>query len=125
MQSSWFSSDDQTNFLNNVKRLQSLTCEPAISATRRLMVFSHVPKTGGTTLESVLAKNFRMADVLHINAPDLNNNPDLLNLKKKPPTLICGHHPMHGLLYSLLPDQPLAHITMLRIMKNMGEPHMV
>lgn len=114
MQPNWFSSDDQTNFLNNVQQLKSLINKPANHTNQRLMVFSHVPKTGGTTLEHILAKNFRLSEVLHINAPDLNNCPEVLRLKKKPPKLICGHHPMHGLLYGLLPDQPLTHITMLR-----------
>jgi hypothetical protein len=114
MQPKWFSSDDQTNFLNNVKRLSSLIKQPVHPDSQRLMVFSHIPKTGGTTLEHILAKNHRLSDVLHINAPDLNGCPDLLKLKKNPPDLICGHHPMHGLLYALLPDLPLAHITMLR-----------
>nr|WP_269799119.1 sulfotransferase family 2 domain-containing protein [Marinicella sediminis] len=78
------------------------------------MIFSHVPKTGGTSLETILAKNFRLSEVLHINAADLNRYPALLKLKKNPPKLICGHHPMHGLLYSLLDHQPIIHCTMLR-----------
>jgi hypothetical protein len=54
------------------------------------------------------------SELLHINAPDLNKLPELLNLKKNSPKLICGHHPMHGLLYQLLPAQPLFHLTQLR-----------
>ncbi len=76
--------------------------------------FSHVPKTGGTSFESILAKNFTVSEVLHVNAPDLNRFPKLLELKKNKPKFICGHHPMHGLLYQLLPDTPLFHFTMLR-----------
>jgi hypothetical protein len=114
MQPSWFTSDDQTNFLNNVHRLRSLINQPANTDNPRLLVFSHIPKTGGTTLEQIFAKNLRLSDVIHINAPDLNACPDVLTLKKNPAKLICGHHPMHGLLYQLLPELPLAHITMLR-----------
>ncbi len=86
----------------------------AIDPVQHRVVFSHVPKTGGTTLEAVLGKHHTPMHTVHINAPDLLRLPGLLQAKKNPPSLICGHHPMHGLLYQLLPAAPLIHITLLR-----------
>ncbi|WP_395377347.1 sulfotransferase family 2 domain-containing protein [Marinicella sp. W31] len=110
----WQQRSDQENLDHNRQRLAQLVInfENASSETR--VVYSHIPKNAGTTLEYILSKNQRLSDVLHVNAPDLNKQPDLLNLKKNSARLICGHHPMHGLLYQLLSDEPLIHMTMLR-----------
>ncbi len=51
---------------------------------------------------------------MHVNAPDLNRQTEILQLKKNPPRLISGHHPIHGMLYQLLPNSPIFHFTMLR-----------
>lgn len=114
MQPNWFNNSDNINFNINTaylgKHLLSTTYEP----NKHIACFSHVPKTGGTSLESILAKNFLLSEILHINAPDLNKQPEILKLKKNQPRLICGHHPMHGLLYQLLPEHPLFHLTQLR-----------
>ncbi|KAA3638837.1 MAG: hypothetical protein DWP95_11730, partial [Proteobacteria bacterium] len=91
-----------------------LSPEQALQSQSPRVVFSHVPKTGGTTLETILAKNHRLSDVLHLNAPEFKRYPDILTLKKKPPRFICGHHPLHSPLYRYLPRAPLFHITMVR-----------
>jgi hypothetical protein len=114
MQHPWFNSDDISNYLANKAKLRSMLDKTSASEHQPLLVFSHVPKAGGTTLEYILAKNFKPAEVLHINAPDLNRCPELIGLKSNQPQFICGHHPMHGLLYSLIPEGPLVHLTMVR-----------
>ncbi len=114
MQHNWFNSSDHNNFQLNRTRLLKGVLSTPYSAKRHLLCFSHVPKTGGTSLESILAKNFLLSETLHINAPDLNKHPEAIKLKKNDPKLICGHHPIHGLLYQLLPEQPLFHVTQLR-----------
>lgn len=91
-----------------------LTPEQALQNQSPRLVFSHVPKTGGTTMETILAKNYRLSDVLHLNAPEFKQYPDILNLKKNPPRFICGHHPLHSPLYRHLPQSPLFHFTLLR-----------
>ena len=113
MKPQWESLTDQQNTQNNVSTLQQLLAAEGQTSDIQV-VFSHVPKTAGTSLENILAKNFRFADVLHINAPDLNQCPQLLELKKNPFKLICGHHPIHGQLYGLLPNIKTFHLTMLR-----------
>jgi len=91
-----------------------LTPEQALQNQMPRLVFSHVPKTGGTTLETILAKNYRLSDVLHLNAPEFKRYPDILKLKKNPPRFICGHHPLHSSLYQHLPAAPVFHLTLLR-----------
>jgi len=91
-----------------------LSPEQAMQNQSPRLVFSHVPKTGGTSVETVLAKNYRLSDVLHLNAPEFKRYPEILTLKKKPPRLICGHHPLHSPLYRHLPAAPLFHFTLLR-----------
>lgn len=91
-----------------------LTPEQAMQNQSPRLVFSHVPKTGGTTLEAILAKNYRLSDVLHLNAPEFKRYPEILQLKKNPPRFICGHHPLHSPLYRHLPPAPLFHLTVVR-----------
>lgn len=110
----WFKQDDSENFTENCAFCNSYkTANHQIKACAPV-IFSHVPKTGGTTLEAILAKNFKPSEILHINAPDLNQLPGLFNLKKNPAKLVCGHHPMHGLLYQLMIESPFFHFTQLR-----------
>ena len=77
-------------------------------------IFSHIPKTAGTAFEKHLSQAFELKDLLNVNAPDLNRLPQCIYLKNKYPKFITGHHPMHGMLYQLLPHQPLVHLTLLR-----------
>jgi len=85
-----------------------------INLNASIWVFSHVPKTAGTSLESYLIQAFAFKDVLHVNAPDLNKLPQCVYLKNRFAKFISGHHPFHGLLYQLLPDENIVHISMMR-----------
>lgn len=106
---------DAENFITNFQILSQLNiANKHKRPSDAIVFFSHVPKTGGTTVESILAKNFILSDILHINAPDFNKKPDLLKLKKNYPKLICGHHPIHGQIYQALPSKPIFHFTQLR-----------
>ena len=83
------------------------------TASQFTVIFMHVPKTGGTTLEYLLAKNYTINGVLHINAPALQDNPYALFKKKDLPHVVMGHHKMCHLLYRFV-DRPLVHFIMLR-----------
>jgi len=114
MQNTWFSSDDLTNFIINKNITNKCLITDAYDIKTDLCFFSHVPKTGGTSLESIFAKNYAPSELLHINAPDLNRLPQIIDVKKSPPRFICGHHPFHGLLYQLIQQRRLFQFTMLR-----------
>jgi hypothetical protein len=77
------------------------------------LIYLHIPKTGGTTLEQVIAKSYRIADVLHINNPDLVRLPGAVFAKRDLQHVIMGHGQPGDLLYRFI-DRPLVHITMLR-----------
>ena len=83
------------------------------TARAYVLVFMHVPKTGGTTLEYLLAKNYTVNGTLHINAPALANNPYALFKKGDLPHVVMGHHKLSHVLYRFI-DRRLVHITMLR-----------
>ena len=88
--------------------------KPSQLSLKPLWVFSHIPKTAGTSFDRYLAQFFQLKDILHVNAPDLNQLPQVVHLKKGFPKLISGHHPMHGLLYQLLPPRKIVHIALMR-----------
>ncbi len=110
----WGDRSDIQNFDINVSFLKKHVVPFDQVKSTYPVIFSHVPKTAGTSVESYLARQYKMSESLHINAPDLNQLPAVLKMKKNTPRLICGHHPMHGLLYQLLPTKPLIHMTVLR-----------
>ena len=111
----WKNNTDAENTAINLKYLKENVAELSqITVHTTPWVFSHVPKTAGTSLENYLIQPFELKDVLHVNAPDLNRLPQVIHLKNKYPNLIMGHHPIHGLLYQLLPKIRFVHLTMLR-----------
>jgi len=114
MQRQWFSVDDLTNYTINKQHIIKHLNKGAYQKSSELCLFSHVPKTAGTSLEQIVAKNFKVSETLHINAPDLNRLPAIIQAKKYLPKFICGHHPLHGLVYQLLSEQSLFHFTQLR-----------
>ena len=112
---SWQEKSDAENTHENIQWLKNhVSAQEKINLATTPWVFSHIPKTAGSSLESYLAQGFELKDILHINAPDLNRLPQVMYLKNKFPKLIMGHHPIHALLYQLLPDNEIVHLTMLR-----------
>jgi len=111
----WNSLSDAENFNLNRQFLKKHVCKlDEVSLKNKHWVFSHVPKTAGTSCENYVAQLFLIQDTLHINAPDLNEFPHVVSLKNQFPHYIAGHHPLHGMLYQLLPDQELVHLSLLR-----------
>lgn len=112
--SEWQQRSDAENFALNVAFLKQHVVPLNNFQVGTPIVFCHVPKNAGTALENLLARNFNLSEILHINAPDLNQLPQIISLKQHFPKFICGHHPLHGLLYQLLPKAALFHLTVLR-----------
>lgn len=120
--SAWMREPIQTRVQDNIQRVAQHVVDfervaqaplaPA-SAKKYMVVFLHVPKTGGTTVEYVLSKNYRINGVIHINAPALAANPLSLFKKGVMPHVVMGHHTLATSLYYFV-DRPLVHFTMLR-----------
>jgi hypothetical protein len=111
----WQNRNDQENAEININWLTKHVVDlNEMNLAVKPWVFSHIPKTAGTSLESHLMQGFALKDILHVNAPDLLKLPQCIYLKNRYPHLITGHHPIHGLLYQLLAEQKIVHISMMR-----------
>lgn len=110
----WRKNNDATNTEKSYDFLRKWVVPASEISLHHNWIFSHTPKTGGTSFDRFLAGFFQLKDILHLNAPDLNHLPEAVFLKKDFPHLISGHHPMHGLLYQLLPQQKIVHVGLMR-----------
>ncbi|MFK8010812.1 MAG: sulfotransferase family 2 domain-containing protein [Marinicellaceae bacterium] len=79
-----------------------------------LWIFSNIPKTAGTALEKYLIQAFEMKDIFSINADELINLPESIYLKSRYPQFISGYHCMHDMLFQLLGDRKIVHLSMMR-----------
>lgn len=90
-----------------------LSKPPKFKGKTAMIVFTHIPKVGGTTLEYLLSKNYKINRTLHINGPELEARPHVLFKHPTLPDVVMGHHRMTSILYQLI-DRPILHITLLR-----------
>ncbi|MCF6319522.1 MAG: sulfotransferase family 2 domain-containing protein [Proteobacteria bacterium] len=77
-------------------------------------VFSNIPKTAGKALDNYLTQGFALSDILSINSGDLLHFPQSIYLKKSYPKAVTGQYAINDLLYQLLPDQEIVHLSMMR-----------
>ena len=77
------------------------------------LLYFHIPKTGGTTLEFLFAKNYLINGVLHLNAPNHDRNPWCLIKGERIPRVLMGHYELNDLIYQCL-DRHFVHLTLLR-----------
>jgi hypothetical protein len=81
------------------------------------VLFPHIPKTGGTTLDYVIAKNYKIEFVYRANANSIEKN--LAGLYKKHNVfrvhrVIIGHFEPSDYLYQLLDRKRLVQFVLLR-----------
>jgi hypothetical protein len=86
---------------------------PDIKGKPCVVIFMHVPKVGGTTLETLFSRNYKPNYLTHINSPALEKRPYVLFKHEKLPRVIMGHHKVNSILYQIV-DHPILHVLLLR-----------
>jgi len=118
----WEDLDLEEQVARNRRRLDALVIPyeklfadptPLGARGKRSLIFMHIPKCGGTTLEHLIAKNYQVNGVLHINAPALLRNPRAVFKRGVFPRAVMGHHKLNQPLYQLA-SRAFVHITVLR-----------
>lgn len=78
------------------------------------VVFFHIPKTGGTTLDYITAKNYRIDYVYQVNAPAFDEHVAGIFKNNKMFRTIMGHYELNDYFYQLFDRRKMAQFTMLR-----------
>lgn len=78
------------------------------------VVFFHIPKTGGTTLDYITAKNYRIDYVYQVNAPAFDGHVAGIFKNNNMFRTIMGHYELNDYFYQLLDRRKVAQFTMLR-----------
>ena len=111
----WRNRTDEDNTKINVSWLEAHVLKfDEVKLDEKTWIYSHVPKTAGTALESYIVQAFKLRDVFNVNSDDLNEMPESIYMKNRYPNFITGFHPLHGLLYQLLEDEEIVHLSMMR-----------
>lgn len=80
---------------------------------RAPLIHFHLPKTGGTTLQMILSRNYQVNRVVHVTSPFLRDNPGVLFKRGHLPAVVTGHFDLSNVLYMAI-TRPTVHVTMLR-----------
>lgn len=103
---------------HSVKSWHDLLDHPIVPSeiSRYYLVFMHIPKAGGTTLQHILSKNYLPNQFVHANNNQINKNPACLYHVKRREVrpIVMGHFDRSCVLYHLLCDRPIIHFTMFR-----------
>lgn len=78
------------------------------------VVFFHIPKTGGTTLDYITAKNYRIDYVYQVNGPAFDEHVAGIFKNKKMFRTIMGHYELNDYYHQLFDRRLMAQFTMLR-----------
>jgi hypothetical protein len=78
------------------------------------VVFFHIPKTGGTTLDYITAKNYRIDYVYQVNAPALDQHVAGIMKNNKMFRTLMGHYELNDVYYQLFDRPKMAQFTMIR-----------
>ncbi len=78
------------------------------------VVFFHIPKTGGTTLDYITAKNYRIDYVYQVNGPAFDQHVAGIFKNGKMFRAIMGHYELNDYYHQLFDRKLMVQFTMLR-----------
>ena len=78
------------------------------------LIFFHIPKTGGTTLDYLTAKNYRIDYVYQVNAPAFDNHVAGVYKNNNMFRVMMGHYELNDYFYQLFDRNKMVQFTMLR-----------
>jgi hypothetical protein len=78
------------------------------------LIFFHIPKTGGTTLDYLTAKNYRIDYVYQVNAPAFDQHVAGVIKNNSMFRVLMGHYELNEYFYQLFDRQKMVQFTMLR-----------
>lgn len=78
------------------------------------IVFFHVPKTAGTTLDFIISKNLAIWGIFKQHGADFDKNVAAFYKSGLPPKTVMGHNELNDYFYQLLNRERLVHITSIR-----------
>lgn len=78
------------------------------------VVFFHIPKTGGTTLDYITAKNYRIDYVYQVNGPAFDKHVAGIFKNNQMFRTIMGHYELNDYYHQLFDRRMMAQFTMLR-----------
>ena len=78
------------------------------------LIFFHIPKTGGTTLDYLTAKNYRIDYVYQVNAPAFDKHVAGVYKNNNMFRVLMGHYELNDYFYQLFDRAKMVQFTMLR-----------
>ncbi len=78
------------------------------------VVFFHIPKTAGTTLDNIITKNLPVWDIFKQHGVDFDKNVAAFYKAGTAPRVILGHNDLSDYFYQLIDRKKLVHFTTIR-----------
>jgi len=111
----WQKRTSRENYYQNVQWLeQHVVALNQINVNALPWLFSRLPCSSGEIFESQMIQIFSLKDMVSVNESELLELPQLLHFKNNFPRMISGRHALNSVLYQMLPEQKMVHLTLLK-----------